>query len=317
MEAVRAYARGGPEQLVFGDAPAPRPGTGDALVQVHAAAITPTELTWSATYETRTGAARLPTIPSHEMSGVVTALGVGVTEVAVGDPVYGLTDFWRDGAAAEYVAVRAGDLAGKPRTVDHVHAAAIPLSALTAWQALFERGGLDAGQRILVHGAAGGVGTYAVQLAHWRGARVIGTASAGNTAYLRSLGCDEVIDYTATRFEDVVHDVDLVLDTVGGDTLERSWAVVRAGGALVSIAGTPSPETAAARHVRGLTFIVEPSRAQLVEIARLVDAGALRAIVEAVMPLARAREAYTRGLSGHDRGKLVLEVIPEPATPAS
>jgi NADPH:quinone reductase-like Zn-dependent oxidoreductase len=171
MTAVRAYAQGGPEQLVFGDAPVPTPEPDDALVRVYAAAITPTELTWSSTYETRAGASRLPTIPSHEMSGVVAALGRDAAAGAIGESVFGLTDFWRDGAAAEYVLVRAVDLARAPQSADHVQAAAIPLSALTAWQALFDYGTLAPEQSVLIHGAAGSVGTYAVQLARWRGGK--------------------------------------------------------------------------------------------------------------------------------------------------
>jgi NADPH:quinone reductase-like Zn-dependent oxidoreductase len=307
MKAVRLHARGGPEQLVYEDAPRPRLTEGDALVRIHAAAITPTELTWSATYTTRDGQARLPSIPSHELSGSVEAIAAGVSDVAVGDAVYGLTDFWRDGAAAEYCAVHAGDLAPKPQSVDHVHAAAVTLSALTAWQALFDHAGLAAGQHVLIHGAGGGVGTFAVQLAHWRGARVTGTASAGHASALEAQGADEVINYRTTRFEDMVHDADVVLDTIGGDTLARSWGVLKRGGALVSLVATPSPQEATAHGVRGVTFIVEPNRAELIEIGRLVDAHVVQSIVEAVLPLAHAREVYERGLRGHTHGKLVLE----------
>ena len=222
--------------------------------------------------------------------------------------MYGLLDFWRDGAAAEYVSVRSRDLAPKPSSIDHVHAAAVPLSALTAWQALFDHGRLSAGQRVLIHGAAGGVGTFAVQLARWCGAHVIGTGSQPNLALLRELGADEVIDHASARFEDKVRGVDLVLDTVGGDTLERSWGVLRRGGVLVSTAGPAPGDTAARYGVRGVFFVVESNRPQLVQIGRLIDAGSLRPIVEAVFPLAEARQAYEQGLRGHARGKLVLQV---------
>jgi NADPH:quinone reductase-like Zn-dependent oxidoreductase len=231
-----------------------------------------------------------------------------VTGVHAGDAVYALTDFWRDGAAAEYVAVRASDLAPKPANLDHAQAAAVPLSALTAWQALFEHAGLAKGQRVLIHGAAGGVGVFAVQLARWRGARVIGTALARNADFLRELGADETIDYTSVRFEEKVRDVDVVLDTVGGETLERSWKVLRPGGVLVTVAGSAPAEKAAAFGVRALFFIVTPSRAQLIELGRIIEAGQLRPVVEAIVPLERAREAFERGLKGHNRGKLVLSV---------
>ncbi|HYL55096.1 MAG TPA: NADP-dependent oxidoreductase [Gemmatimonadales bacterium] len=308
MKAVRLHRRGGPEQLTYEDAPKPTPGAGDALVRVHACAITPTELSWGTTYTTRDGVERLPTIPGHELSGVVEAVSRDVSAPRVGDAAYALTDFWRDGAAADYVVVRARDLAPKPKNLSHAQAAAVPLSALTAWQALFDHAGLVKGQRVLVHAAAGGVGTYAVQLAKGRGAYVIGTARAINADFLRALGADDVIDYTAVRFEDRVHDVDVVLDSVGGDTLERSWSVLRKGGVLVTIADSAPAEKAVKYGVRGVEFIVEPSRAQLIEIARLIDTGALRVIVEATFPLPEARGAFVRGLGGHNRGKLVLSV---------
>src|SRR3954451_11457997 len=308
MRAIRLHARGGPERLVYEDALLPAPAAGEALLRVSAAGITPTELTWSETYQTHDGHERLPTIPGHDVSGVVEALGPDVSDVALGDAVYGLIAFPRDGSAAEYVVVRAGDLAPSPRTLDHVHAAAVPLSALTAWQALFIHAGLAAGQRILIHGAAGGVGAFPVQLARWRGPHVSATASARHHDFLRELGVETVIDYRTTRFEEVLRDVDVVLDTIGGDTLERSWRVLRRGGTLVSVAAPPPPELARDAGVRGIFFIVEPSRAQLVEIARLIDAGLIRPALDAVMRLSRAREASERGLAGHVRRKIVLRV---------
>jgi NADPH:quinone reductase-like Zn-dependent oxidoreductase len=308
MKAVRLHARGDPERMVFEEEPLPRLGPGDALVRVHAAAITPTELTWSATWTTRDGADRLPVVPSHEVSGVVEAVGEHASGVAVGNPVYGLVDFWRDGAAAEYVAVPAADLAPKPPSIDHVHAAAVPLSGLTAWQALLDHAALSAGQRVLVHGGAGGVGAFAVQLARWRGAHVVATGSASDRDLLREVGVEDVIDYRTERFEARVRDVDVVLDTVGGDTLERSWSVIRPGGVLVTVAA-PAPGSMPSRgDVRGDFFIVQPERDQLIELARLIDAGSLRPIVGGLFPLARAREAYLRAARGHTRGKVVLRV---------
>lgn len=308
MKAIRLHARGGPEQLVYEEAPRPAPGPGDAVVRVYATGITRTELTWDQTYQNPDGSPRLPSIPGHEFSGVIESVPIGVRDLGPGDAVYGLADFPRNGAAAEYLAVRAANLALKPRTLDHVHSAALTLSGLTAWQALFTHGGLERGQRVLIHGGAGGVGAFAVQLAKWKGAHVIATSSAGNFEFLRGLGADELIDYTATRFEDVVRGVDVVLDAVGGDTVERSWQTLRPGGAMISVA-TSIPEEEPAKHgVRGLFFIVEPDREQLEEMAKLVDQGRLKVFVAKVFPLAQARDAFELALQAHTRGKIVLQV---------
>jgi NADPH:quinone reductase-like Zn-dependent oxidoreductase len=315
MKAIRLHKRGGPEQLVYEDAPKPELSPGDALIRVRATGITPAELTWAETYSNCDGSERLPTIPGHEVSGVVESVAEGVGDVSIGDEVYALTSFCRDGGAAEYVAVRAADLAPKPKTLDHAQSAAVPLSALTVWQAFFDHARLAPGQRVLIHGAAGGVGTFAIQIAHWRGAYVIGTASAKNRDFLLGLGADEVIDYQQSQFEQVVHNIDVVLDTIGGDTRERSWQVLKPTGILVSLTG-PIPEGEAAAHNRhGLFFIVEPNREQLGEIAALIDSGAIRPVIAETIPLARAREAFERGVAGHTRGKLVLQVAaPERAS---
>jgi NADPH:quinone reductase-like Zn-dependent oxidoreductase len=291
--------------MVYEIAPAPRPDPGEVLVRVHAAGVTPTELSWVPTWTTRTGEPRpLPVIPGHEFSGEIAALGAGIQDVAVGDLVFGLNDWYRDGAQAEYCVARVGDFASKPASIDHVHAAATPISALTAWQGLIERGRLVAGQRVLIHGAAGGVGVFAVQLARWRGARVTGTASKANLEFVRGLGADEVIDNEATRFEDVVRNIDVVFDTVGAETLERSWGVLKPGGTLISIAA-PGERTADDR-TQEVFFIVEPSRSQLEEIGWLIDSGAIRPIVGSVFPLAEARQAYQQKPA---RGKAVLQVV--------
>jgi NADPH:quinone reductase-like Zn-dependent oxidoreductase len=305
MKAIRLHARGGPEAFAYEEAPQPRPGEGEVLVRVHAAAVTPTELAWSTTWTTRTGEPRrFPIILGHEFSGEVAAVGSGVTGVAAGELVYGLNDWFRDGAQAEYCVARAAEVARKPRSVDHVSAAVTPISSLTAWQGLIERGRLAAGQRVLIHGSAGGVGVFAVQLARWREAHVIGTASANNLAFVRALGADEVIDYRAQRFEDVVHGLDVVFDTVGGETLERSWGVLKPGGRLVTIA--TSGEGSQDPRLREAFFIVQANRAQLDEIARLIDAGQLRPLVDAAFPLAQARQAYEHKPS---HGKVALRVV--------
>jgi NADPH:quinone reductase-like Zn-dependent oxidoreductase len=296
MRAIRLHAAGDPSSLALEDLPRPEPGPGEAVVRVHAAAITRDELEWPED--------RLPATPSYELSGVVAALGPEAGGLDVGDEVYALAPFDRDGAAADYVSVPAGVLAPKPGELAHVESAAIPLAALSAWQALFDHGRLEAGQRVLVHGAAGGVGGFAVQLARATGAHVVGTASAAGIGLARELGAHEVLDHASTRFEDAIAPVDLVFDTVGGDRLARSPVVVRPGGRLVSVAAEPPP----GNGIETVYFVVEPSRNQLVELARLVDRGELRPTVDAVFPLEDARAAFERSLSRGGRGKIVLDV---------
>jgi NADPH:quinone reductase-like Zn-dependent oxidoreductase len=229
-------------------------------------------------------------------------------DVRVGDAVYALSSFCRNGSAAEFIAIRAADLAPKPHSLNFEQAAAVPLAGLTAWQALFDHAQIQKGERVLIHGAAGGVGTYAVQLANWKGAEVIATASAKEHDFLGELGASEVIDYTHERFEEKVEDVDVVLDSVGGETQQRSWGVLRRGGILISIVSPVAAEKAASLGVRGAFFIVEPNRAQLIQLGQLIDRGTLRVVVGAVLPLARAREAFEQGSAGHKRGKIVLQV---------
>jgi NADPH:quinone reductase-like Zn-dependent oxidoreductase len=295
MYAVRQHAPGGLSGLVYEEIETPQPGPGEALVRVHAAAITRDELAWTSD--------RLPATPSFELSGVVAAVGPEVGDVAVEDPVYALTDFEREGVAAEYAVVSSRVLAPKPTTVGHVESAAIPLAALSAWQGLFNNGGLTKGQRALIQGAAGGVGHFAVQLARHRGAYVIGTTSAGSDESVRGLGADEVL----TAIPDAFEPVDLVFDTVGGERLERAAAILRPGGRLVSVAGEPPQEPG----ISSIYFVVEPSREQLVELAKLVDGGKLRPTIDAVFPLSESRQAFERTLSDRRRGKVVLQVVDE------
>jgi NADPH:quinone reductase-like Zn-dependent oxidoreductase len=288
----------------------PELGTGDVLVRVAATGITPTELGWDETYQHADGSPRIPTIPGHEVSGLVDRVAPDVGDLAPGDAVYGLADFPRDGAAAELVAVRALNLAKKPRSIGHIEAASLPLAALTAWQALFVHGQLGAGQSVLIHAGAGGVGSLAVQLARWRGLRVFATASARDVAFVQGLGADVVIDYRAERFEDVAREMDVVFDTVGGETQERSLGVLRKDGVLVSVVSRVEPSVAAQHGVRAVYFIVEGDRPQLEEIASLVDDGTLKPIIAKVFPLARTREAFEFGAASHSPGKIVLEVTP-------
>jgi NADPH:quinone reductase-like Zn-dependent oxidoreductase len=310
MKAIRIHDRGGPEHLVYEEAPQPHPGPGEVLVRVYATGVIASELRWDETYETKAGSKLVLPIPGRDLSGVVEEVGPGTPILTKGSQVYAMMDYGRDGAEAEFTIALPSELAPKPRTLDYVQAAAVPLTALTAWQALFDHASLVAGQTVFIHGAAGGVGVFAVQLAHWAGAHVIATASARNRDFLHKLGANEVIDYTTTRFEDEVHDVDLVFDTVGGDTLQRSWQVIKPGGVLVTIVSPqPSFEKAKAHGIHPFWFIVEPNRDELIQVGTLIDSGHLRPIIDTVFPLSQARQAYEQGARGHTRGKIVLRVV--------
>jgi NADPH:quinone reductase-like Zn-dependent oxidoreductase len=286
------------------------------LVRAYAAGIIANELKWDETYQTTAGRPRALPIPGRDLSGVVEEVGPGATPLVTGSEVYALLGYGRDGAQADYTIALPNELVPKPSTLDHVQAAAVPLSALTAWQALFDHAHLAAGQTVLVHGGAGGVGVFAVQLAHWAGAQVIATTSARNRDFLRELGvgANEIIDYTTTRFEEVVHGVDVVFDMVGGDTLQRSWQVIKPGGVLVSIVSPPPPAAVATAMAKGQDvrfewFVVEPNRDELIQIGALIDAGQLRPIIDTVFPFDQARQAYEQAARGHTRGKIVLRVM--------
>jgi NADPH:quinone reductase-like Zn-dependent oxidoreductase len=250
-----------------------------------------------------------PLILGWDVSGIIEAVGPGVFEMSKGDEVFARPDVTRDGAYAQYVVVRLDEAARKPKSIEHERAAAVPIAALTAWQSLFDTAGLNSGQRVLIHGAAGGVGSFAVQLAKWRGAYVIGTASARNQGFLRELGADEAIDYGKIRFETAVHDVDVVFDTVGGDLVERSWGALKEGGILVAIVNPPSADQAAAHGVRQahVTQQTEVAR-KLTDLAKLIDSGKLKSVVETILPLAEVRRAHELSQAGHTRGKIVLRV---------
>ncbi len=308
MKAVRIHEYGSPDVLKYEEAPRPKPGPGEVLIRVHAAGVNPVDWKVRAGYFKQMIQYSLPFIPGWDVSGVVEATGPGVARLKDGDEVYSRPDISRDGTYAEYVVVKESEVARKPQSLDHIHSAGIPLAALTAWQALFDAAGLRAGQKALIHAAAGGVGSYAVQLAKWKGALVIGTASGRNQKFLRELGADETIDYQKTRFEDVVRGVDVVLDTLGGDTQKRSWKVLKKGGILVSVVGPPSAEEATAHGVRQAATFTQPSAAQLTELAKLVDSGKVKSYVETVLPLAEARRAHELSQTGHTRGKIVLRV---------
>jgi NADPH:quinone reductase-like Zn-dependent oxidoreductase len=289
-----------PASLASESVPVPEPGPGELLVEVRGTAVTAHELTWPESW---------PAIPAHDLSGVVAATGAGAGGWRSGDEVYGLVGFDRPGAAAEFVTVPAADLAAKPASVDHLQAAAIPLGALTAWQALHEHAQLAAGQHVLVHGGAGGVGAYVVQLAAVAGARVTATASARDLAFVTGLGARDVLDYSS-RFEDHVRDVDIVIDLVGGATTARSWPVLRSGGTLVAIAEEPDSGHGGRDDVRSVYFVVRPDGGQLRELATLVDRQQLRPAVSEVFDLADLPAAFQAQRAPRPPGKVVISVRP-------
>jgi len=297
MRAARLHPQGGIEALSVDEVEVPRLGPGEALVQVHAAAITRDELDWPTD--------RLPAIVSYELSGVVEQVAEDVADLAIGDDVFALTPFDRDGVAAEFAVVPAAFLAPKPIGLSHVESAALPLAGLTAWQGLFVHGKLQPNQRVFILGATGGVGHLATQLATWRGANVIGTASAAAAELARELGAEQVLDPTAP-FVGSIEPVDLVFDTVGGDALARSADILREGGRMVAVAEEPPREIAERVHVA--YFVVEPDREQLVELAKLANDGILRPAIDSVFPLEDARAAFDRVMSPGKRGKVVIEV---------
>jgi NADPH:quinone reductase-like Zn-dependent oxidoreductase len=293
--------------LVRGTAPIPEPGPAEVLIRVHAAGVTPTELHWYPTTHTRDGGSRTGAILGHEFSGVVEAVGADIDSGEIGREVYGINDWFADGATAEYCIGLLTSLAGKPSRLSHPEAASVPIGALTAWQGLLERGKLQAGERILIHGGSGAVGVFALQLARRIGAHVITTASARNFDFLSQLGANELIDYRTDHFEDRARDLDVVFDTVGGETLKRSWELLKPSGRVITIAA--DSEGTNEERIKKAFFIVEPNQRQLAEISRLLDTGELQCAVDAVVPFSKASEAYCGTIKDRNgRGKVVLSM---------
>lgn len=292
--------------LVEGQKTHPEPGPGELLVRVRAAGVTSAELSWYPTTHTKEGAPRQAPVPAHEFSGTVERVGAGVTSVAVGEPIYGMNDWFADGAAAEYCLTRPEFVAPMPSTLNYLQAAALPISALTAYQGLLVHGALQPGERVLIHGGAGAVGLCAVQLARLHGAHVFTTASAAHRDMLTELGAEQVLDYRSERFEELLQGIDVVLDTVGGEALERSWDILSQKGRVVTVAS--SAEQGADPRVKEAFFIVEPDREQLLEVARLVEEGKLQPFVKAVVTLEGAQAAYAGAVRSESLGKIVLAV---------
>ena len=308
MKAVRIHNYGGPEVLQYENAPKPSPAPGEVLIRVNAAGVNPAD------WKVREG--RLQQLVQHEfpltlgwdLSGVIEEVGTGVSQFKHGDEVFSKPDTSRNGAYAEYIVVRESEVALKPKSLHHVYAAAVPLAGLTAWQALFDIAHLKRGHRVLIHGGSGGVGHFAVQFAKWKGAHVIATASTKNQQLLRQIGVTQPIDYTTQRFEQVATDVDVVLDTIGGDTQERSWEVLKKNGVLVSVVQPPDTEKAREFGVRSAFVLSQPNGTELAEIAALIDSGNVKIVLDRILPLSEARRAHELSRNGHARGKIVLRV---------
>lgn len=308
MKAVRIHAYGGPDVLAYEDARRPEAAKSELLIEVHAAGVNPID------WKVREGYAkgwlnhRLPLIPGWDCSGIIVETGDSAGGFKTGDEVYGKLDTEHDGAYAEYAIAHPENIAFKPKTLDHVHAAAVPIAALTAWQSLFDLAKLSKGQTVLIHAAAGGVGHFAVQFAKWKGAWVMGTASGRNAEFVKKLGADMVVDYTSKKFEREVGVVDCVLDTMGGEVLNRSLHVLKKGGIVVSTLEEPLAENLTRYGVHAAVVIAKANSKQLEEIAGLIDAGHVRPAVEKVLPLESVREAHNLSQTGHVRGKIVLKV---------
>ena len=308
MKAVVIRSYGGPEVLAIDQVSVPQIAEDEVLIKVRAVGVNPIDWKVRAGFLKEMLPYHFPLILGWDVSGTVERAGSSVKDFKAGDEVYALADISRNGACAEYVTLKAETVAPKPALIDHVHAAAVPMAALTAWQALFDQADLNLGQRILIHAAAGGVGTFAVQFAKWKGAYVLGTASLRNRDFLLDLGADEVIDYMAVPFEEAVRDVDVVLDSMGGEIQERSWRTIRRGGTLVSLLGPPDQDRAAKAQVRGVSVFVKPDPGQLAAVGELIDKGRISPIVTEILTLGDVARAHEMSETHHVRGKIVLKV---------
>jgi NADPH:quinone reductase-like Zn-dependent oxidoreductase len=310
MKAVVAHEYGAPQVLKFEDVPRPEPSDDEALVRVIASSVNPADpLTLSGKYAREFGT-HLPLIPGYDIAGIVEKTGANVTKLKVGDAVYGYPTF--GGGWADYVTVKESEVAAKPKSLNFVESAAVPMGALTAWQALVDVAKLQPGQTVLIHGGSGGVGSFAIQIAKARGARVIATASTPNQDLLKQLGADVAVDYTKTKFEEVAKDVDAVLDPVGKETLARSYGVVKKGGIVMSLVARPDLVELEKRGIRGAGISAHPDAEDLAEIAQLIDSGKIKPIVTQVLPLSEAIAAQQQAATHHTRGKVVLRIADEP-----
>jgi NADPH:quinone reductase-like Zn-dependent oxidoreductase len=312
MKAVVVHEYGGPEVLKYEEAPRPEPKDDQILVRVIAAGVNPVDGMIRSGMFSKYEKDVFPMIPGADISGVVQKVGSKITKFKPGDPVFAYVSLKGGGGYAEYALATEGDTAAKPKSLTYVEAAAVPIVALTAWQALIDTAKLGAGQTVLIHGGSGGVGGFAIQIAKARGAKVIATASTANQDLLKKLGADVAIDYTKQKFEDVAQEVDVVLDSVGKDTLARSYGVVKKGGVIVSLVARPDRAELDKHGIRGASLSVEPNADELAEIGKLVDDKRIKVVVSQTFPLSEATKAHEQVATGHTRGKIVLKVAEEP-----
>jgi NADPH:quinone reductase-like Zn-dependent oxidoreductase len=310
MKAIVLHEYGGPEVLKYEDAPRPEPKENEVLVRVMAAGVNPVDAMIRSGKYAKFFGTNLPLIPGYDIAGVVEKIGTKIAQLKVGDAVYAYP-MW-GGGYAEYAVATDGEAALKPKTISFVEAAGVPLAALTAWQALIDVAKIDKGQTVLIHGGSGGVGSFAIQIAKARGAKVIATASTSNQDLLRQLGADVAIDYTKQKFEDVAKDVDVVLDSVGKDTLARSYGVVKKGGFIASLVAKPDQAELDKYGIRGAPISVKPNASELAEITKLIDEKKIKPIVSQVLPLTEAVKAQEQAATHHTRGKIVLKIADPP-----
>jgi NADPH:quinone reductase-like Zn-dependent oxidoreductase len=312
MKAIVVHEYGGPEVLKYEDAPRPEPKEDQILVHVIAAAVNPVDGMIRSGKFANYFHTTFPLIPGYDISGIVEKTGPKITKFKAGDPVYAYIGLKEGGGYAEYAVATEKEAAPKPKSLTFEEAAAVPLAAETAWQALIDTAKLNAGQTVLIHGGSGGVGSFAIQIAKARGAKVIATASTPNQDLLKQLGADISIDYTKTKFEDVAKDVDVVLDSVGKDTLSRSYDVVKKGGFIVSLVARPDQVELDKREIRGASLDVKPDADELAKITKLIEAKKIKPVVSQVLPLSEAAKAQEQAATGHTRGKIILKVADEP-----
>ena len=310
MKAIVVHEYGGPEVLKYEDAPRPEPKENEVLVRVMAAGVNPVDALIRSGKYAKVFGTSLPLVPGYDIAGVVEKIGTKIAKLKVGDAVYAYP-MW-GGGYAEYAVATDGEAALKPKSISFVEAAGVPLAALTAWQALIDVAKMDKGQTVLIHGGSGGVGSFAIQIAKARGAKVIATASTSNQDLLKQLGADVAIDYTKQKFEDVAKDVDVVLDSVGKDTLARSYGVVKKGGFIASLVAKPDQAELDKHRIRGAPISVKPNASELAEITKLIDEKKIKPIVSQVLPLTEAVKAQEQAATHHTRGKIVLKIADAP-----
>ena len=313
MKAIVAHEYGGPQVLKLEDVAIPSPKEDEMLVKVYAAGVNSFDGTLlSGNYAKGDKGTQLPWHPGYDIAGVVDKVGSKVTKFKVGDPVYAMIDILKGGGYAEYALARQTDVAMKPATITFGKAAGTPSVALTAWQAIVDKANVQSGQTVLIHGASGGVGMFAIPIAKFKGAKVLATASTANQDFLKQLGADVAIDYKTQKFEDIARNVDVVIDAVGGETLKRSYPIVKKGGIIVCLSDNVDHTQLEKYGIRGLTEIVQNNGDELAQIGKLIDEKKINVVVSETFPLADASKAQAKANLGHTRGKIVLKVRDEP-----